>query len=64
MATFDWPELMAAGIGGLGLTPREFWALSPAELALMLGPGVTQGTMSRAGLEKLLTDYPDRQKEP
>ena len=38
----DWPGLLRVGIGparlgGLGLTPAEFWALTPAELALMLG---------------------------
>ena len=33
----DWCGLMQAGIGGLRLTPREFWALTPVELQLALG---------------------------
>ncbi|WP_339645812.1 phage tail assembly chaperone, partial [Jannaschia helgolandensis] len=36
---FDWPALMAAGLRGLGLKPAEFWALTPAELAFLLGHG-------------------------
>ncbi|MGK7652587.1 phage tail assembly chaperone [Roseovarius sp. B08] len=36
-APIDWPALMRAGIRGLGLRPWEFWALTPAELELMLG---------------------------
>jgi uncharacterized phage protein (TIGR02216 family) len=32
---------MRAGITGLGLRPAEFWALTPAELRLMLGEGGT-----------------------
>ena len=37
--TFDWPGLMRAGLIGLRLKPAEFWALTPAELRLMLGEG-------------------------
>mgnify|MGYP002652063120 CR=1 FL=1 len=49
-----------ARLGGLGLTPSAFWALTPAELALMLGiePGRGAG-MSRAGLEALMARFPD-----
>lgn len=61
----DWAGLMQAGLtraslGGLGLAPREFWDLTPAELALMLGiePG-RGGGMSRAGLEALMARFPD-----
>ena len=39
MSRINWPKLMAAGLRGLGLTPAAFWALTPAELMLMLGVG-------------------------
>ncbi|SOC07692.1 rcc01693 family protein [Rhodobacter maris] len=54
----DWAGLMRAGIGGLRLSPAVFWALTPAELALMLGPGTAP--MSRAGLAALAQRWPDR----
>lgn len=64
-AGLDWPGLLRMGIGparlgGLGLTPAAFWALTPAELALMLGiePG-KGGAMTRDRLAKLAARYPD-----
>ena len=59
MAGFDWPALMRAGIVGRGLLPRDFWALTPAELMLMLGRGAGAAPLSRAGLEALAALYPD-----
>ena len=58
MASFDWPGLMRAGIHGRGLSPRAFWALTPAELMLMLGRD-GPAPMGRAGLEALAARYPD-----
>ena len=59
-AGFDWPGLMRAGLQGLGLTPDQFWALTPAELLMMLGEW--QGgsaPMGRAGLDALAARFPD-----
>ncbi|GLK63221.1 phage tail assembly chaperone [Paracoccus kondratievae] len=63
----DWPGLLRAGLGparlgGLGLTPGQFWTLTPAELALMLGvdPAHGGGAMTRARLAELAARYPDR----
>lgn len=56
---FDWPALMQAGIKGLGLRPQEFWALTPAELELMLGPNTGIAPLQRGGLEALMADFPD-----
>lgn len=56
---FDWPALMRAGIKGLGLKPSEFWALTPAELLLMLGAGSGNAPMGRARLDELAQAYPD-----
>ncbi|MBO9396823.1 phage tail assembly chaperone [Shimia sp. R9_2] len=64
MARFDWPALMRAGIGGLRLTPADFWALTPAELSLLLGEGRGQSALTRAGFDALLRAYPDKYEEP
>jgi len=62
MSSFDWPGLIRAGIGGLGLRPDEFWALTPGELALMLGPGSGAVPLSRGRLDELAEAFPDRVK--
>ncbi|WP_421748093.1 rcc01693 family protein [Cognatishimia sp.] len=59
---FDWAALMRAGLRGLQLRPQEFWALTPAELAMMLGQTKGVAPMSRSQLDQLLMAYPD-QKE-
>lgn len=60
--TFDWPGLMRAGMLGLKLTPAQFWALTPAELLLMLGLDAARPPMARARLEELAAAYPDKGK--
>ncbi|MBY6090273.1 MULTISPECIES: rcc01693 family protein [Rhodobacterales] len=59
MARFDWPALMVAGLRGLGLRPAEFWALTPAELRLMLGQAGGAAPLARQRLDALLAAYPD-----
>lgn len=60
----DWPGLMRAGLGGLHLTPDAFWALTPRELALMLGiEGGPAAPMSRSRLGDLMARWPDQGKE-
>lgn len=56
---FDWPALMAVGLRGLGLKPVDFWALTPAELAFLLGHGDGRLPMDRAGLDALAARFPD-----
>ena len=58
----DWPGLMRAGIGQLGLLPREFWALTPVELRVMLGLEAVAPALTRARLEELAARFPDRMK--
>ena len=55
---FDWAALARAGMTGLRLTPDQFWALTPAELKLMLGQG-ERAVMQRDGLEALMRAFPD-----
>lgn len=62
MSGIEWPALMRAGLGRLGLRPAEFWALTPADLMVMLGVGGERdagGPMGRARLADLLCRYPD-----
>ena len=62
MSAFDWPGLMRAGLAGLRLTPAEFWALTPAELMVMLGQTGAPAALSRARLEELARRFPDSEK--
>ena len=59
----DWPGLMRAGMAGLGLRPDEFWRLTPAELALMLGDPAAVRPMGRSCLEALRRAWPDKEKD-
>lgn len=60
---FDWPGLMRVGLRGLRLRPAEFWALTPAELAMMLGIEAAGG-MSRERLAELMGRFPDGGSAP
>lgn len=64
MSGIDWGGWMRAGIRDRGLTPREFWALSPAELMLMLGREGVEPPMSRARLEDMARQWPDTKEHP
>ena len=59
MSGFDWPAVLRAGIGDMGLKPNEFWALTPAEFLIMSGIGQGPKPMGRAGLTDLLERFPD-----
>lgn len=55
----DWAGLLRAGLLGLRLRPAEFWALTPAELALLLGVQGRPAAMGRARLRALMQAHPD-----
>ena len=55
----DWAGLMQTGLHQLRLTPRDFWALTPAELQIMLGTAGRQAPMGRMQFDALLRDFPD-----
>lgn len=62
MSQFDWPGLLRAGMSrGLGL--REVWALTPAELAMILGRGPGPQSLTRSRLEELAAAFPDMVNE-
>ena len=64
MTHVNWPDLMRAGLMQLRLRPAEFWALTPAELMVMLGQGAASAPMCRARLADLLRAFPDRESVP
>ncbi len=60
MSGIDWAGLMRAGLHGLRLRPEQFWALTPAELRIMLGAEQAVPPLTRARLEELAAAFPDR----
>ncbi|WP_298494056.1 rcc01693 family protein [uncultured Maritimibacter sp.] len=63
MSGFDWTGLMRLGMRGLGLRPADFWALTPAELTLLLGHERGQGPLDRARLDDLARAFPDMTRD-
>ena len=58
----NWAGLLQAGLQGLRLTPDQFWRLTPAELALMLGQTQVLRPMGRNALNELMRAFPDAPK--
>ena len=57
---FPWEAVMHAGLHLLRLAPRDFWALTPREFAVMAGGTKARGAgMQRAGLDALMRTFPD-----
>ena len=54
----DWRALMRAGLCHLRLPPAVFWALTPAELRLMLGQDSGDRPLARDGLQTWQVAYP------
>lgn len=61
MNRFPWDEAMRLGFGILRLGPRDFWALTPRELAAIAAAlaGVSPAPPSRSDFEALMNKYPD-----
>lgn len=61
MTAFPWAEAMRFGLGILRLPPRDFWAMSPRELASAWGAvvGDRTGPLGRGDLETLMERFPD-----
>jgi uncharacterized phage protein (TIGR02216 family) len=60
---FDWPALMRVAFQGLGLSPAEFWALTPSEFLILLGPESGSAPLRRDAFEALLARFPDTKDE-
>ena len=59
---FPWDEAMAFAFSVLRLSPAEFWALTPRELALAMRPFVqANAAPDRAGFDRLFSAFPDQE---
>ena len=58
---FPWRQAMAFGLGRLRLSSRDFWAMTPRELAAAVEGlvGVPPAPLDRQALEALMLRYPD-----
>ncbi len=63
MTAFPWREAMQVGFGVMRLSSREFWALTPRELAAAFEgvSGRTTSPPARVALERMMVAYPDRE---
>jgi uncharacterized phage protein (TIGR02216 family) len=51
---------MTAGLGLLRLSPADFWAMTPRELAAALDlAGRSGGGLSRVDLQRMIAAFPD-----
>lgn len=61
---FPWDQLIGMGLGRLRLSPRDFWTMTPRELASVLrGLNAASGAVTaprRGTLEALMTTFPDK----
>ena len=61
MTRFDWAALFVSGVRDGGLSPDDFWGLTPLELMLILGRGPGRRPMSRDALEAMARAWPDEE---
>ena len=54
---FPWADFMRLGLGFLRLSPREFWAATPREIAAAFGP--RPAGLTRNDLLTLMQQFPD-----
>jgi len=61
MPPFPWKEAIGFGLGVLRLPPREFWQMTPRELAAAIEAvrGRTPAPLHRATFDELMRRYPD-----
>lgn len=61
MKPFPWDAAMTFGLGVLRLPARDFWALTPRELAAAWGAimGPRSGPLGRDDLNGLMERFPD-----
>ncbi len=63
MTPFPWATAMQFGFGVLRLPSKDFWALTPRELAAAFLARSSQrlGTLARNELTQLMERFPDEQ---
>ena len=65
MKAFPWENAMRFGLGNLGLSPRQFWAMTPRELSLAY-EAIAQTNQSNTPiahdeLRGLMARFPDKE---
>ena len=55
----DWAAMLRVALRDLRLRPAEFWALTPAELMVMVGEAKGHRPLSRDRLAELQAAFPD-----
>ena len=60
MRAFPWDEAMRLGFGVLRLSSKEFWGLTPRELASAFSAGRRPQAPRRSELEALMGAFPDK----
>ncbi|MEX0628288.1 MAG: rcc01693 family protein [Cucumibacter sp.] len=65
MNRFPWAEAMRLAFGLMRLSPRDFWALTPRELAAVAEAlaWVAPTAPSRAALDQLMQKFPDARRD-
>jgi uncharacterized phage protein (TIGR02216 family) len=56
---FPWARMMAIGFGILRLSPRDFWASTPREIAAALPYQASAQPLQRDDLDSLMQRFPD-----
>ncbi|GAA3855277.1 phage tail assembly chaperone [[Pseudomonas] carboxydohydrogena] len=66
MQPFPWDEAIGLGLGVLRLSPAQFWAMTPRELAFAIraARGVVPEPIDRTSLDNLIQKFPDRAEAP
>lgn len=59
MTPFPWSDAMRLGFGVLKLSSKEFWGLTPRELAAAFGGASRAGAPGRDVLGRLMERFPD-----
>ena len=64
MTPFPWADAMRFGFGTLRLGPREFWGLTPRELASAVAGAGGRNRIdppARAVVDRLMAAFPDEE---
>lgn len=65
MTAFPWADAMRLGLGILRLAPKDFWAMTPRELAGayegVSGIAANARPLDRSNLEALMQRFPDKE---
>ena len=62
---FPWDDVIALGLGLLRLSPRDFWAMTPREMAYVLrlhGGGDAGPPPGREAVAALMALFPDNKE--